>query len=341
MGSLRSVMAMLFFLAITMGPVVGQDWARKMVSEFEHDFGTVAKNEKAEHTFVIENLYEEDLRFRVDSSCTCTELALDRNVLKKGETANLLAKFNTRAFVGPKQATVTIHFEPPFNAEVQLTVRGTIRDDVMFEPGALDFGSVSQDSLKTKTNAKVVQITKFNNPSWQIVDVKSEYLHVGVSLSNPTRFNNQLRYDMNVRLKESAPPGFVQGELLIIGNEFGRVTSIPIKFSAKVLSALQISPEILTINTPQGQSVEKKVVVKASKEFRIKDVTCSNTAFSVSADPEKSSKVHFISVSYSADQPPGRYEYDLEFVTDLNEKTVGQVKAVVEVSIPKESQAGN
>ena len=66
-------------------------------------------------------------------------------------------------------------------------------------------------------------------------------------------------------------------------------------------------------------------------------MTCSNTSFSVNADPEKNSKVHFVNVAYSVDQPPGRYEFDLEFVTDLNKKTIGKVKAVVEVSDDEQS----
>lgn len=320
------------------GSVQAQDWAKKMVSEFSHDFGTVAKNEKSEHTFLITNPYNEDIRFRVRSSCTCTELALDKSVLKTGEQAKLVAKFNTRAFVGPKQATITITFEPPFAAEVQITVRGNIRGDVMFEPGRIDFGSVTKDSLKSNTNAKQVQITKFNNLNWRIVDIKSVYPHVGVSLAEPVRIGNQLRYDMNVRLKESAPPGFIESELLIIGEEFGHQTSIPLRFTAKIASALQISPEVLTYSASPGEVQQKKVVVKATREFRIRDVTCSNPSFSADADPEKSSKVHFITVSYSADQPPGRYDYEIEFVTDLSDRTAGKIKAVVEVVDPQQAE---
>ena len=233
------------------------------VQGFEHDFGKVAKNEVAEHTFEIKNLYEEDIRIRsVTSSCTCTDLSLDKRILKSSETANLVAKFNTRSFVGLKQATITVSFEPPFNAEVQLTVRGTIRGDVMFEPGVIDFGSISQDSLKNRSNGRQVQITKFNNPNWHILDIKSTFPHVGVSLSNPMRSGNQLKYDMNVRLKESAPPGFVQGELIIVADDFGRTTNIPIKFSAKVASSLQISPEVLTINAARGSLIERKSLLK-------------------------------------------------------------------------------
>lgn len=321
------------YLTLATSCLFSQEWARKMFTEFEHDFGTVAKNEKAEHVFEIKNRYEEDIRISsVKTSCACTDLELDKRLLKSNETARLIAKFNTRSFVGAKQATITVQFAPPFSGEVQVTVRGTIRSDVMFDPGVIDLGSVTQESLSSGKHSRQVQITKFNNSNWQIVDVKSTFPHVGVTLSNPMRFGNQVKYNMNVRLKETAPPGFAQGELIIVADDFGRMTDIPIKFSAKVASALQISPEVLTISTPQGSMVKKKIVVKAASQFRIKDVTCSNSSFSVNANPDKNSKVHFVNVAYSADQPPGRYEYDLEFITDLNEETVGTVRAVVEVS---------
>ena len=325
---------------------VGQEWARNMFSEFAHDFGTVSKNEVAEHRFQIKNIYKEDIRIQsIRTSCACTEISLTKDVLKSEETGELVAVFNTRNFVGPKQATITIKFGSPFNGEVQLTVRGNIRGDVMFEPGELNFGALSAATIAQSNATRQLQITKFNNPSWRIVDVKSTFPHIGVILSNPTRMENQIKYTMDVRIKESAPPGFVQSELILIAEEAGRRTSIPVKFSGKVSSALEISPEVLTFATNEnGTKVSKKVIVKASKPFKINDVTCSNSAFTVSADPSKSKKVHFVNISYAADQPPGRYEYDLQFVTDLNKRTTRSIKAVVQVnqgSQPGNEQVGN
>ena len=325
--------AVLLFTFVS-GTAFAQPWAKKMFKEFEHDFGTVAKNELAEHRFEITNIFNEDIKIeRIKTSCTCTDISITKKVLKKNETSELVAVFNTRNFVGPKQATVTVTFAAPYSAEVLLTVRGNIRGDVMFEPGAIDFGSLNQESIVNKSSMQRIQITKFNNVNWQIVDVKSTFPHIGVSLSNPMRIGNQVKYDMDVRIKESAPAGFAQGELIIVANDFGRQTNIPVRFTAKVASALQISPEILTISaTEQGETIKKKIIIKGSEPFMIKDVTCSNESFAVSADAEAKKKVHFVNVEYSVDQAPGRYEYDLEFVTDLNERTTAMMKAVVEIA---------
>lgn len=42
-------------------PTFGQEWAAKMFTTTSHDFGTVARGERAEFEFVLENLYVEDV----------------------------------------------------------------------------------------------------------------------------------------------------------------------------------------------------------------------------------------------------------------------------------------
>lgn len=310
--------------------LTAQEWARNMFKEFSHDFGNVAKNSKVEHRFVIENPFNEDITIaRAETSCRCTDVSMTKKTLKSGEKAELIAKFNTSAFEGFRQATLTVRFAPPFVGEVQLHVKGNIRPDVTFQPGSIDFSEVNRNALPEKQ----VQVSHRGNPNWKIVDVRSTYGDVGVSLSRPYRGRgNSINYTMTVRLKESAAAGFQQGELIVVTEEFGRRSEIPIKFSGKIVSDLQVSPEVLTINAVKsGDEVKRKVVVKGTQPFRILDVTCTNTSFKVEADAD-AKKVHFVDISYSADQPPGRHECEMEFVTDLNEKTVGVMKAVIEIS---------
>src|SRR5687767_9627208 len=107
-----------------------------MFQTTEHDFGTVARGAKAEFAFEFENLYEEDLHVaKVYSSCGCTTPAIEKRDLKTFEKAQILATYNTRAFLGQKSATITVVFDKPQYAEVQLEVSGYIRSDVVLEPG--------------------------------------------------------------------------------------------------------------------------------------------------------------------------------------------------------------
>jgi hypothetical protein len=330
MYKIRLIVMLTIAIGVICPPLAAQEWVRKMFKEVSHDFGNVAKNSKAEYRFEIENPFNEDITIaKAETSCHCTEVTLTKTTLKSREKGEIIAKFNTEAFEGFRQATVTVRFAPPFVGEAQLQVKGNIRPDVVFQPGSIDFGEVNRSALPEQQ----LQVSHRGNLNWKIADVRSTYGHIGVSLSNPVRgTDNSVNYTMTVRLTDSVPTGFQQGELIVITEEFGRRSEIPVTFSGKVVSDLQVSPEVLTINAIKaGDEVTRKVVVTGTQPFRILDVTCTNTSFKVDADSD-SKKVHFVEISYSADQAPGRHECEMEFVTDLNEKTVGVMKAVIEIS---------
>ncbi len=56
----RMVRTAVTVLALS-APALGQDWATKMFETTSHDFGTVARGERAEFEFDLENLYVEDV----------------------------------------------------------------------------------------------------------------------------------------------------------------------------------------------------------------------------------------------------------------------------------------
>ncbi len=117
------------FLAAS--PLFGQEWARKMFKVTEHDFGTCARNARAEYEFVFENLYMEDVHVAgVRTSCGCTTPSVVNPTLKTYEKGAILAHFNTDHFLGQRGATLTVTIDKPFYAEVQLHVSGYIRSDV-------------------------------------------------------------------------------------------------------------------------------------------------------------------------------------------------------------------
>ena len=56
----RMIQAAAMVVAIAT-PALGLDWTTKMFETTSHDFGTVARGERAEFEFVLENLYVEDV----------------------------------------------------------------------------------------------------------------------------------------------------------------------------------------------------------------------------------------------------------------------------------------
>ena len=122
----RMIQAAVMVLALVT-PALGVDWTTKMFETTSHDFGTVARGERAEFQFVLENLYVEDVHISaVRASCSCTTPEIKVATLKTHEKGAIVAKFNTAAFLGAKGATLTVTFDKPFLAEMQLQVRGTV-----------------------------------------------------------------------------------------------------------------------------------------------------------------------------------------------------------------------
>ncbi len=292
----------------------GQDWARKMFSEFRHDFGTVVKGEEAEHRFEFQNIYLEEIEIdRISSSCGCAQVSYTNKKLKTWEKAEIVVKFNTKAFSGQRQATISVNFANPFRGEVQLTITGLIRTDIQIQPGAIDFGSGAMANIKTQ----IVKITKYGNPNWSIRDVQSAYGNIAVELSKPRRFYDRTEYELKASLKPETPTGFCQGELFLVAMEGNREDQIPLPFSGKVSAPLEISPQVLDFEkVAPGQTVSRKVVLKSDQAFSLKDVICAASGFACDAKSSPK-KVHFVELKYTADMTPGRHETVITFVTDI------------------------
>lgn len=167
-ASFASVL-MLALLASTQ-PSSAQEWAKKMFTTTSHNFGSVARGAKAEFSFEFENLYEEDLHVAsVRSSCGCTTPTITKRDLKTFEKSQVVATYNTRSFLGQKGATITVVIDKPYYAEVQLSIEGYIRSDVVFDPGEVNFGEVEQFNASEKT----LTVSYAGRTDWRITDVRS------------------------------------------------------------------------------------------------------------------------------------------------------------------------
>ncbi len=328
------IFSTLILTFVCIAPTQGQDWARQMFTEFDHEFGVVPMGTNPVFEFNIHNKYQEKIRIMgVTSSCGCTTATLSHMELASGENGKLICQFNSNVGVGFKQATITVRFAEPFVGEVQVAVNGTIRNDVLIEPAQLDFGTFSPG----KSPQLSTSLTRFSSPNWRIKDVRSLYPNVGVSLAQRYRGQDKVIYDLHASIKPSAEPGRIQADLVVITTDGFSDSQIRIPMTGLVSSPLTINPETLNFKpiNPGGKA-SQRVILKADREFKLVDVTCEDQNFTVRADG-KSSKVHFVEVVYTG-QTPGNYETELTFVTDLDTQTSGKIKAVATV-VDAESDA--
>lgn len=317
------------------GPVVAQEWARKMFTVTSHNFGTVAKGSKTEYQFVFRNVYNEDLHVvGVRTSCGCTSPTVTKRDLKTHETAEVVAAFNTRTFQGQHSATLTITFDKPFYAEVQLRVAGNIRGDVTFDPPFVDLGTVDLG----KGSERQVRVTRLGSAPWEIKDVRSANANFEVSLSKPTREGGRTIYDLTTRLKPGTPAGYVKGQLILVTDD-PRATQIPMDVEGRVVAEVTVSPQLLALGSvPAGQTITKNVVIRANREFKITGVFCSDGC--LTCEPKTTAaRVHILPVTFQAGDVVGKVERELRITTDLGEGAVPVVTVQAHVEAGGENGA--
>ena len=310
------------------GVVSAQQWANDMFEVRSHDFGTVAAGSDQEFRFELQNKYVEDVHIsRVSSSCGCTTPTISKQTLKTWEKGAIVAKFNTNSFRGFKSATLRVVIDRPFRAEVQLRVSGNIRSDLSVEPGVIQFGEVGENEKKRTA----VRIIKRGSRNWKIDDVKSTFTDIKVGLQEVSRTYNQVEYNMIIELQETAPSGFLNGELHIISNEPGINNKFPINFVAKIVPALEVSPGILALGSLEpGEEMQKKIFVKAKQPFKIVKIECNDPCLSVDCG-ELVNKTQILTVNYKACESPGRHECSATIFTSLGPASVAVLKAVATV----------
>ncbi len=323
----RLVVFPLFALLCAASVGRADDWANKMFEESTHDFGAVARGAKTEFQFVLTNVYEEDVHIAgVRSSCGCTTPRVTRETLKTYEKSAIIASFDTHGHLGQKNATLTVTFDKPFYAEVQLTVSGYIRSDVVFTPGEVDFGTVRPGA----TSEKRVSVNYAGRTDWQITEVKAAHDYLEAEVLETERGNGQVGYELVVKLKENAPKGYLNEQLFLLTND-RRSDRVPIEVTARISADLTVSPSSLSMGTLQpGQKVSKKLVVRGSAPFKVLAVKCEDPGFEFATDDSEKT-VHQIPVTYTAGNEPGKVNCKIEIETDLNGGIRGECLAHVQI----------
>lgn len=290
------VFLLAFFGSSSCSTVSAGDWAEKMFKEKMHDFGTVSRNAKTEHAFVIENCFEEDVHIAsVRSSCGCTKPVISKSTLKSWEKGEIVAQFNTKSFLGHKNASITVVIDRPYYAEVTLLVSGKIRSDIVVEPGEVNFGDVDVGVSK----AIDLKISYAGRSDWAVKDVRGDSDNLEVRLSSATRKGQIVSYVMNIRLKETIPVGELQEEITVVTNDLTESTfSLPVQ--ARVIPPISITPKLVSVgDVKSGQQVQQKLLVRGKKPFSIVGIDCDDTRFTFTI-PQGDKSIQVIPMTFTS-----------------------------------------
>jgi hypothetical protein len=312
---------------VSSGSAQAQDWAKRMfLDKPNHDFGTVVRGAKTEHRFKFKNIYVEDVHVEsVRASCGCTTPEVTKRDLKTYETGEIVAIFNTHAFVGQRSATITVRFDKPFLAEMQLHVQGFIRGDIMVQPNFVDLGTVDQGHEVER----MITVTNSSRPDWKVLDIRCANTNFEVEPILRPRQPGQASYDLKVKLKADAPAGYIKDQLILVTND-SRSSQFPIDVEGRVVPELSVAQLINFGSLDAGKSATKPLIVRSSKKpFKILSITCDDERFSFKlpdeAAPVKS--LYQIPVTFTADDQAGRVAKRIYIETDRGKSSLPAVIA--------------
>jgi hypothetical protein len=323
-------------------PALAEAWVAKMFEKQAYNFGTVARGADTVYRFAAKNIYKQDIELlSVRSSCGCTTPSIDKKVLKTGEVGYVTATFNTRTFTGLHGATLTVEVRWSDNGtwrrgETQLRVDGNIRADVVFKPGAVRFDSVEQG----KISEQKVSVAYAGRSDWKIVDVRGASDYLEVEMTQKPRSAGRADYELLVRLKDTAPAGYFNEQLVLVTND-EQNPRIPMHLSGRVLPAISVAPESLLLGeVARGGQVSKKVIVRGKTPFRILSIQCDDEAcFQFKTDNLAGAR-HVVEVVFNANKEVGAVKQTIHVATDLGEDFHATLTAYARV-VPAASESVN
>jgi hypothetical protein len=285
-----------------------------MFETTNHDFGTVARGAKAQFEFALTNGYVEDVHIAgAHASCGCTIVTFEKPLLKTHEKGAIVATLNTNAFLGQRGATITVTFDQPFPAEARLTVRGYIRNDVIFSPGSVNFGSVDQASPAEQK----VLMYHTGWADWRVLNVESSNPSITARATETGRQDGQVWYDVYVQLSKDAPAGYLKDHVTLVTND-QQNGQIPLLVEGHVVPAgISVTPSPLLLGVVQpGQQVTRPVVLKGNKPFRILSISCDDASFKFLKVDQSAKPIHVVPVTFVAGKEEGKVRKSIRIQTD-------------------------
>jgi hypothetical protein len=300
------------WLGCAVSPSAAEQWALDMFRprpdaepNTEFDFGTVAKGAKVEHRFAFQNPYLEDAHVQsARVSCGCTTPEIPSQVLRTWDKADVVAKVDTRSFEGQKDVTITVKFDRPFTAEVQLHIHCYIRRDVVVQPGAIQFGSVLP-GMGARQQVSVSYAV--GRPDWQILRVESGNPSLSAEAIETGRGNGLVNYDLIVSLAKDAPAGYLRDELHLVTNDANpRTARVPVPVEGVVRAAVTAFPSPLYMGSVElGKSAVRQIILSGGTAFRILKVDSTDPRFQCTP-AATAGTLHRLPVAFQAGQVPGK-----------------------------------
>ena len=241
----------------------------------EHDFGQVPNTTRINHTFVLRNDGDQELRVdRVQPSCGCTVAEISQRVLAPGQTAQIPTVLDLNGKRGPMTKSITVYSNDPAAPQFRLNLTGTATVDVEITPSFLFLPSMPYGSGSTG----VVNVVATGTNEVTVTGITSTMPAV-----TATFVNKPGRKGAEIQVRAMVPEGgpLQTSGRLAITTDNPRFPELYADYSFNIIDKLSVIPSAMAFSVMVGPNarpvppVNRILRVRAGtvKQFKVLEAT--------------------------------------------------------------------
>jgi len=321
-------------LAAVLGSTsAGWAGAESFFEEKVKDFGVTPRGPVLVHYFRFTNNTNQTVTIgQPRVSCGCTSAVSLQNTLEPGKTGAVVAYMDTRRIPTPNYLKSVIVYVPVSGThweEVSLRVQTVTRDDLVFQPDTLNFGSLRKGQGGTATT----RVSFLSDPNWEIKEAACTGGFIKVQSKLVAREGSQVTYEITGTLDPACPVGnWVADVNLSTSNP--AVAKLRLPVTVNVTNPVAVSTEHVQLgDIPLGNAVEHRVIIQSTEPFKVISVKGLDEQVIVKSDTQEAKAVHVLILNANP-KILGAFQRSLEVMTDSKEQPKIQLAVVGKVISP-------
>jgi hypothetical protein len=300
------------------------------------DFGTVAKGQKLDWTFVIKNTGAADLEIKsANPTCGCTVADYDKTI-KPGQTGKVTAHVDTSNFTGPISKAVTIQSNDPDTPAAQVTINAMVKPYVDTFPSGyvrytlLQGEEQSQSVILFSEDEAPLEIVGVTTPGdW--VKVKTEKIVLDSDRAKAGRAGqNQYKIDVTVG-GPTAPIGPLTDKIVIKTNSKFQ-PEFRLSLTGMIRPTYIVAPSVLNFGeiAAKGEGIERLLTVQSNNRakmdaFKVEKVETTIPGVTAEVKSTEQPGIFEVSVKVSKSVKPGEFDGKVKITTNDALKAVSEI----------------
>jgi hypothetical protein len=240
-------------------------------------------------------------------------------VIQPGASAILDVNMDGTRFSGFKSVDIHITVGPEFVSTATVQVKANARQDVVFNPGEIDFGSIGKGQTPTKS----IDVEHAGGGTWRVTEiVKSGAAPFDLKVEQlPQKVSSfvTVGYRISATIKPNAPPGSFKQEVILKTNDAASPV-ISFYVTGAIKSSISVAPNPIALGTLKiGETHTTKLVVSGSRPFRIVSVDGLDDVFTMPL-PDRQATTHILDLR-AQPRSAGDLRKQITIRTDMDNDT--------------------